>query len=38
MKIDRYVDIAKADLHERRRGGSTAGETDRHSDFVTLGM
>jgi hypothetical protein len=30
MKIDAHVEIANADLRERRRGGSTTGEEDRH--------
>jgi hypothetical protein len=37
MKIDAQVEIANADLHERRRGGSTTGENDRYFASATRG-
>ena len=36
-QIDGDVDVAKADLHERRRGGSRVGEEDRDFESVRWG-
>jgi len=38
MKIGGQVEIASVHLRERRRGGSTTSEKDRHFEFVTWGM
>src|SRR5712691_1701472 len=37
MKIGGQVEIASVHLRERRRGGSTTSEKDRHFEFVTWG-
>jgi hypothetical protein len=37
MKIVAQVEIASVRLRERRRGGSTTGEEDRHFECVMSG-
>jgi len=37
MEIDAQAEIASVRLRERRRGGSTGGEEDRHFEYVTSG-
>jgi hypothetical protein len=37
MEIGAQAEIASERLRERRRGGSTSGEEDRHFESVTIG-